>query len=408
MRHSRLRFPVGTAAARGFTLIETLVALAVAALLGLLLFVSFTSLESNGIRASDTAKLQTSARTGMALIDDDLSRAGFMMTGPSGQSRCARLLTYNSNVNSTQMVTQWPISATVQTSSGTLPGTTSTTFGYAQPGGAGTDAISVFYASGFGLNNQALPGGVRVVKATNGTLKNAALFVANTSLFSVGDVDIVVLPARNLCIRFQVSQTGGSANNIVHNSGNSTPLNPPNGFDGVSSLANPPISPALSTADLALAYVQNFGQIAGQTGPIQVTYSIRPDLNSPSTPDLWRTVINATGTVYDSPVASNVVALHALFAPIVSGQLQAFIPWGPDSQCSTAPAGTICGNGQQGQVGAVEFAYVVRKPNTGHRTNVGAPLQLLDETFTPPAGKAWDYQVFTQTVYLRNVAWNQS
>ena len=29
------------------------------------------------------------------------------------------------------------------------------------------------------------------------------------------------------------------------------------------------------------------------------------------------------------------------------------------------------------------------------------------ETFTPPAGNAWDYQVFSQIVYLRNVAWNQ-
>ena len=174
-------------------------------------------------------------------------------------------------------------------------------------------------------------------------------------------------------------------------------MNPPNGFNGVSSLANPAVSPAITTADLAQAYVQDFGQISGATGPIQVSYSIRPDPGTASTPDLWRTVVNALGTVVsDSPVASNVVLLHALYAPVVNGQLQAFVPWS-----------TISSANQQGQVGAVEVAYVVRKPNTAGRTGNPATLSVLDETYTPPAGNAWQYQVFTQTVYLRNVAWNQ-
>ena len=384
---------------RGFTLIELLVALAVATLLGLLVFVSFSSLESNGLRANDTASLQNNARVSMSLLSDDLARAGFMMNGPSGQSRCARLLTYNS-ATSSNMVTQWPVSDLVQTTSGTVPGT-STAFGYANPGGAATDAVTVFYAAGFGLSSAAIPGGVRVVKSTNGSLNNAALFVANTSLFQVGDVDIVVLPSRSLCIRFQVTGTGGSANNIVHNSGGS-PLNPPNGFTGVTSLANPPISPAITTADLAQAYVQDFGQIQGGNGPIQVTYSIRPVSSTNPTPELWRTVVNSLGTVVsDAPVAVNVVLLHALYAPVVNGQLQAFVPW-------TGSSSSIVSNNQQGQVGAVEFAYVVRKPNTAARTGNPATLQVLDETYTPPAGNAYQYQVFTQIVYLRNVAWNQS
>ena len=384
---------------QGFTLIELLVGLALATLLGLLIFISFTSLESNGIRGSDTAQLQTNARVSMTLLSDDIARAGFMMNGPSGQSRCARLLTYNGNLTPTQMTNQWPLSATVQTTAGLVPGTPSTAFNYATPGGAATDAISIFYASGFGLANQALPGGVRVVKATNGTLNNAALFVANTSAFQIGDVDIVVLPARNLCIRFQVTQTGGTANNIVHNSGaSSANINPPQGFNGVSSLANPAINPPLATADLAQAYVQNFGQIQGATGPILVTYSVRPDPNSATTPDLWRTVVNALGQIVsDAPIAKNVVLLHALFAPVVNGQLQGFVPWS-----------SIVSSNQQGQVGAVQFAYVVRKPNTASRTNNPATLAVLDETFTPISRNLYQYQVFSQTVYLRNVAWNQS
>jgi prepilin-type N-terminal cleavage/methylation domain-containing protein len=382
---------------RGFTLIETLVALAVAAMLGLLLFISFTSLESNGIRASDSSRLQDHARVSMTLLSDDLSRAGFMMNGPSGQGRCARLLTYNSNLNPNQMSNQWPVSSVVQSTSGYVPGTSSTAFNYASPGGAATDAITMFYAANFGQGGTVAPGSVRVVKASNGSLSNAALFVANNSAFQVGDVDIVVLPARNICIRFQITGTGGAANQIVHNSGSSTVINPPNGFNGVSSLANPAVSPAITTADLAQAYVQDFGQISGASGPIQVSYSIRPDPTSPGTPDLWRTVINALGTVVsDSPVAGNVVLLHALYAPVVSGQLQGFVPWS-----------TISGANQQGQVGAVELAYVVRKPNTAGRTGNPATLSVLDETYTPPAGNAWQYQVFTQTVYLRNVAWNQ-
>ena len=394
-----LREPLqpGRAAARGFTLIETLVALAVAAMLGLLVFISFTTLESSGIRASDSSRLQDHARVSMTLLADDVARAGFMMNGPSGQGRCARLLTYNSNFSTTQMSNQWPVSAVVQTTSGFVPGTSSTAFNYANPGGAATDALTMFYAVNFGQGGSATPGSVRVVKATNGSLSNAALFVASTSAFQVGDVDIVVLPARNICIRFQITGTGGAASQIVHNSGSSTVINPPNGFNGVSSLANPAISPAITTADLGQAYVQDFGQVSGASGPIQVSYSIRPDPNSASTPDLWRTVVNALGTVVsDSPVASNVVLLHALYAPVVNGQLQGFVPWSSISSAN-----------QQGQVGAVELAYVVRKPNTARHTGNPASLAVLDETYTPPAGNAWQYQVFTQTVYLRNVAWNQ-
>ncbi len=403
MRRPLVPIPHGAPRARGFTLVELLVALALATMLGLVIFLSFGSLESNGIRASDSAQLQSNARIGMTLLADDLSRAGFMLYGPSGQSRCARLLTYNSQL-SNQMTSQWPVSSVVQTSSGALPGTTGLSFGYANPGGAATDAITVAYAADFGLSSPAAGGGVRVVKATNGTLSNASLFVANTAGFHVGDIDMVVLPSRSVCIRFQVTQTGGGgAGNIVHNSGANTSLiNPPNGFNGVSSLANPALTPALSTADLAQAYVEDFGSTAGPNGPLTVTYSIRPDPASPGTPDLRRTVVDALGTVVsDTTVAHNVVLLHALFAPLVNGQLQAFVPW---SGTSTS----IVSNNQQNQVGAVEFAYVVRRPNTAGRTGNPTSLKVLDETYTPPAGNAYQYQVFSQVVYLRNVAWNQS
>ncbi len=390
--------------ARGFTLVEILVALALATILGLLAFIAFASLEGNGVRASDSAQLQNNARIGMTLLSDDLSRAGFMLYGPSGQGRCARLLTYNSHLSTTAISDQWPVSSVVQTTSGLLPQTTGIHFGYADPGGAATDAISVSYSAGFGTAGAAASAGVRVVKATSGTLSNASLFLSDTSGFQVGDVDMVVLPSRNVCIRFQVTQTGGgSAGNIVHNSGASTAgINPPNGFNGVSSLASPALSPSLGTADLAQAYVQDFGQIQGADGPLTVTYSIRPDPNVPTTPDLWRTVVNALGTVVsDAPVAHNVVLLHALFAPLVNGQLQAFEPW-------SGGASSIVGSKQQNAVGAVEVAYVVRKPDSAGRGGNPATLSVLDETYTPPAGDTYQYQVFSQVVYLRNVAWNQS
>lgn len=382
---------------RGFTLIEILVALGVAAMLGLFIFASYSAISVGGLRASDESQVQNTMRVGVTLLADDLARAGFMMNGPSGQNRCARLLVYNGNTEPKGLTNQWPVSAVQQTSSGIVPGTKSTSYGYANPGGAQTDAVSIFYAAGFGIGNAVIPGGVRIVKANNGTLNNAALFVADTSSFHVDDVDIVVLPSRNLCIRFQVTGTGGNgASNIIHNQGGSSAkINPPNGFDGVSSYANPPLNPPLSTADLQQAFVQNFGRINGATGPLLVTYSIRPDPNDPATPDLWRTVVNSVGTVVtDNPIAQNVVLLHVLFAPIQGGQIGAFVPWA-----------TIQSNNQQGQVGAVQFALLLRKPNTGNRTNNPASIQVLDETFTPPDSR-YQYSLLTQTVYLRNVAWN--
>lgn len=382
---------------RGLTLIELLVALGVAAMLGLFIFTSYSALSIGGLRASDESGLQNAARVGMTLLADDLSRAGFMMYGPSGQNRCARLLVYDGNTNPNAVTSMWPVSAVQQTTSGRVPGTT-TPFGYANPSGAATDAVSIVYTAGFGVGNKATPGGVNVVKANNGTLSNASLFVANTSSFQPGDVDMVVLPSRNLCIRFQVTSVGGG-NNIVHNSGaSSAQINPPNGFNGVSNLASPPVSPAITAADLQQAYVQNFGPIQGASGPLLVTYSIRPDPQNPAIPDLWRTVVNAVGTVVsDVPVAQNVVLLHALFAPVQgNGQIGSFVPWS-----------TIVSQNQQGQVGAVRFALLMRKPNTGNRTNLPASIAVLDETFTPP-GPQFQYELYTQTVYLRNVAWNAS
>lgn len=380
---------------RGFTLIELLVALGVSAVLGLFIFASYSAISVGGLRASGESQLQNTSRVGVTLLADDLARAGFMMNGPSGQNRCSRLLVYNGNTAPNVVTSQWPVSAVQQTTSGVVPGTTSTAYGYASPGGAQTDAVSIFYASGFGIGNTAVPGGIRVVKANNGTLNNAAIFVADSSTFHVGDVDIVVLPSRNICIRFQVSNIGG-ANNIVHNQGNSAAnINPPNGFSGVSSYANPPLSPAITTSDLQQAYVQNFGQISGATGPLLVTYSIRPDPQNPATPDLYRTVVNSVGTVVsDVPVAQNVALLRALFAPIQNGQIGRFVSWD-----------TIQANNQQGQVGAVQFALLMQKPNTGNRTNNPPSIKVLDETFTPPNNQN-QYALYTQTVYLRNVAWN--
>jgi prepilin-type N-terminal cleavage/methylation domain-containing protein len=385
---------------RGFTLIELLVALGVSAMLGLFIFASYSAISVGGLRASDESQLQNTSRVGVTLLADDLARAGFMMNGPSGQNRCSRLLVYNGNTAPNVVASQWPVAAVQQTTAGIVPGTTSTTYGYASPGGAQTDAVSIFYASGFGVGNTAVPGGVRVIKANNGTLNNAALFVSDTSSFHVGDVDIVVLPSRNICIRFQVTGPanigGGGANNIVHNSGASAAnINPPNGFNGVSSYANPVLNPALSTADLQQAYVQNFGQITGATGPLLVTYSIRPDPQNSAVPDLYRTVVNSVGTVVsDVPIAQNVALLHALFAPIQNGQIGSFVPWS-----------TIKSNNQQGQVAAVQFALLMQKPNTGNRTNNPSSIQVLDETFTPPNNQD-QYTLYTQTVYLRNVAWN--
>jgi prepilin-type N-terminal cleavage/methylation domain-containing protein len=375
---------------RGFTLVELLVALGVSAMLGLFIFAAYSAISVGGLRASDESGMQNTSRVAVTLLADDLARAGFMMNGPSGQNRCARLLVYNGNTAPNVVTNQWPVSAVQQTTAGVVPGT-QTAYGYANPGGAQTDAISIFYASGFGIGNAAAPGAVRVVKANNGTLNNAALFVADTSSFHEGDVDIVVLPSRNICIRFQVTGPanigGGGADHIVHNSGESSAnINPPNGFTSM--------DPSITTTDLQQAFVQNFGQINGAVGPLLVTYSIRPDRQNPAIPDLYRTVVNSIGVVVsDAPVAQNVVLLRARFAPIQNGQIGSFDSWDniPDNQRS--------------QVGAVQFALLMQKPNTGNRTNNPASIQVLGANFTPPNNQ-YQYTVYTQTVYLRNIAWN--
>lgn len=371
----------------GFTLIELLVAVAITAILSLLLASAYSSLMVGGMRANTTVDVQNNARLALSLIASDVSSGGFLMCGPSGLGGY-EVLIYNSGVTANNGVTAlYPAIATVQTAAGTVPGT-NTAFGYTSSAPVATDALTLVYNNTYG--NQDLLGGngVRIINVVNGTTNSADLKVASSQGLNAGDIDMLVLPTLNACIRLQITNLNGTNNtNVIHNSGQSN-INPPSGFSTFDPLLPNPIT----VADLQQSTLHDMGAPNRSDGLLQVTYSIRL-FNG--TPTLYRTVVNSLGQITeDAGIADNVVYLRALFAPLVNGTLGAYTDWP-----------TITGNGQQNQVGAVQFAVLLRKQNIGNRNDVPATITVLDVNY--PTNTQFEYQLYTRTIFLRNVAWSQ-
>ena len=369
----------------GFTLIELLVAVAMTAILSLLLASAYSSLMVGGMRANATVNVQNNARLALSLIASDISSGGFLMCGPSGLGGY-EVLIYNSGVTANNGVAAlYPAMATVQTAAGTVPGT-NIAFGYTSSASAATDALTLGYNNTYG--NQGLLGGngVQVIKVINGTTNSADLTVASSQALNVGDIDMLVLPTLNACIRLRITSLNGTNNtNVIHNSGQSN-INPPSGFSTFDPLLPSPIT----VSDLQQSTLHDMGPPNRSDGLLQVTYSIRL-FNG--TPTLYRTVVNSLGQITeDAGIADNVVYLRALFAPLVNGALGAFTDWP-----------TITGNGQQSQVGAVQFAVLLRKKNISNRNDVPPTITVLDVNY--PTNPQFEYQLYTRTIFLRNVAW---
>lgn len=371
---------------RGFTLIELLVAMAIGAIVSMIIASTFQAVLIGGMRADTVVDSQDSARNALTLISNDIEASGFMISGASGVNQCSKILTYNQNDTTSPASALYPVMATDQTSTATVPDS-QIAFGYTSPATKVTEALTLTYNNAFGNSSSVGGNFSTVAKATSGSLKSASLFLKDSSGFSANEVDLLVLPTLGVCIRLQITNLGGT-NNIVHNSGLS-PLNPPNGFSDFNNLLVRP----LTINDLLLAKVQGMSGTNAEDGTQRVTYSIR---NVNGVPTLYRTVINAIGTVLtDTAIADNVVYLRALFAPIQpDGSLSAYVPWS-----------TIVANKQQSQVSSVKVAMVIRRKNVGSRNNVPANIPVLDTVY--PSTKGFEYEVYGQTIYLNNVAWNQ-
>lgn len=376
---------------RGFTLIELLVALAITAIFSLLVMTTYSVMLNSGNRSNATAELQTNARTALGLINTDILSAGFGLHGMAG-NRCSRLLTYSSAPGNAGVRDVYPAFGAPQTAAGFVP-FTGTAFGYpAANAGFNTDALTVAYSNQFNVGNPLGNTIVNVIGVDNGALDNAAVKVSDSTFIHQGDVDILYLPTRNLCIRMQVTST--DSNNVVDHSAQS-PMNAPQGFNGISSKANPPLSPALNVNDFTGATLQSLGS-PKTNPPVEVTWSIRTNPVSQN-PALYRTVVDAVGNVlFDGPIADNVVMMKVLFEPLKAGSTDldtgtGFVPWA-----------TIVKNGQQSQVGAVQIGLVLRKRNFGNRP-VPASVSVLGSAY--PTDSHYEYSTFTRTIYLTNVAW---
>jgi len=372
---------------RGFTLIELLVAMTIGAIVSMMIASTFQAVLVGGMRADAVVDSQDSARNALTLMSNDIEAAGFMVSGASGVNQCKVILTYNQNNAAAKAAVVYPVMATDQTATATVPDST-IPFGYTSPATKVTQAITLTYNNAFGNSSNIGGNFSTVAKATLGNLNSASLFLKDTSGFLANEVDLLVLPTLGVCIQLQITNIGGAANNVMHNSGLSA-MNPPNGFSDFNALLPRPVT----VNDLLMAKVQGMSGANAADGTQRVTYSIR---NLNGTPTLFRTVLTPMGTVLtDTAIANNVVYIRSLFAPLKSdGSLNAYVPWS-----------TIVTNKQESSVAAVQLAIVVQRKNVGNRGGMPATIPVLDTTY--PATQGFEYTVYGQTIYLNNVAWNQ-
>ncbi len=371
----------------GFTLIELLVSMAIAAIISLFMLSTYQVVTVGGLNDDAFVGMQDSARNALTLMTNDIDAAGYLLDGTSGIGRCTNIITYNSN-NTVPLSPLYAVNDTSQTSGAIINGT-NISIDYPVSSSTPSDAVTLVYNNANGSNASIGNGdSVGVSTTTQGTINNASLVLSNTNGFQANDIDIVVLPTLNACIRMQITNIGG-ANNIIHNSGLSN-LNPSGGFSAFDSL----LPRAITTTDLSQAVVQDMGNAASGNGLVQVTYSIR---NVNNIPVLYRTVVDENDTLLqDSGIANNVVYLRALYAPLSSnGTIGSFVSWN-----------TIVANKQQNVVGAIEFALLLQRKNVGNQPTSPASIQVLDISY--PTSTGYSYQVFSKIMYLNNVAWSQS
>lgn len=390
MSHPTVIHPAGRN--QGFTLIEMMVAVAIATVIGLIVTTTYQAALVGGMRADAVAEQNDQARIALALMTRDISSAGFLMgQNATNGGVCSSILTYNSaDAANNGMTDLFAIQAVDENGQNPLPNTNITPAAFPSQN-LSAEALTVTFNDGSGIDAGIGASTTGVTKVTNGTLQSASLFVTDSSQLANDDLSLIAIPGIKSCIRFQITDiqtnNGGGQGSVgslvIHNSGQS-PLNPSKGFEYFNQFLNPQITTSLLTR----AYLIKAGVPGTADGMKSVSYSLR---NVAGVPTLFRTVSSFDGTVLqDYAVANGVALMRFVFAPRgANGALGAFVPWS-----------TIVANNQQTDVGAVTVALLMQRKNYGNRGGTPASIAVLGTGY--PTQPGLEYQLVTKTVYLTN------
>ncbi len=299
--------------ARGFTLVELLVALLLSLLLAIAILKMQTKMAAQSMRISDSGVRDTQARAALDLITRDLTSAGFLMGG--AQYYCDALITYNSG--GPGYFVHHPVDSLAAVSGTKMKFAPSLTLNYpgAAASGVASDVlITAATTDSTQFNDQTNPirKGMAAAGAnplTSGIAPLAAATSASGGLV-VGDAAIVRAPINTAAACLRVPITAVTASAVTSGAGTTMPGTFYAGF--VPQAASAGFSGALTNAGIFNARIVDIGTAATSTQLMNVYYVD----GSASYPVLMRAQYSlADDTVITSPqpIAAGVVSLQVSY-----------------------------------------------------------------------------------------------
>jgi Tfp pilus assembly protein PilW len=236
---------------RGLSLVELLVGLAAGIIFSLSVIVVQLALSRQNMQMSDVGQRDGEVRAALDLLTEDLSTSGFLLGGV--QPECGAVFAYDSNLPTAGAFQQYPISATAQTSTTSLPTSstqpTITAGSYVSAiSSATTSMLSIYVAqTGLAASTTSAPaiynvqqsvvlnsGGTNIGTSTSsGAVSTSVLPLQSTTGISAGSVGYLRLffPGNNI-VCFRAPATTVSSGVSITSSGGSSGLFPSTGYAG--------------------------------------------------------------------------------------------------------------------------------------------------------------------------------
>lgn len=405
---------------RGFTLVELMVALAIAGILSVAILAAMAFGAGQDTSQGQIEQMNDQARAALALVARDVQSAGFLASATQGA--CAASLAYDSQQDPAY-VQQAPVSAASQAADANLP-LQSTGPGYPPVAQSSymAQALTILSAPAAStyFNQSSAP--VYVVQfgasgsgggpVSTTQLPVSTLQLNSTSGIQAGDMMIVQVPMNggSVCLRAPVCSVGGGSNGTTSIDSKSCTAGarymPPNGYQDYAAQI-PSGFGTLSNSNLAHARLIDMGQQTNTLQYVQWWISKQAPYTSPT---LTRSTYSAlTDALLSSQaIAPGVQSLQMLFGTVPQGSAVG----------STNPVWKTWGNVlPTDTVVSVDVALVMRTlqddPSYVAPPQIAVPQPTsglsVPNAFVPVSTLGLGrrhWAVYTMQIAMRNTLWN--
>ncbi len=413
---TRLRRGCGRPRARGLTLVEMMVALALGLVVAsVIVIVQAYLFRQNAVSSTEMAS-NNEARTALDMVSRDISSAGFLFGGL--QSSCGVTLAYNSGgISSSGFVSQYPVWAQAAASGGSLPVLNGPTLNYPPAGSGVVDDVlvvtSALDASQF--TNTSSPEiylvqfGTTQSGSGNGAISSTQLPVDtlnlnNTQGINAGDSALLQVPMNGtlVCLRIPIVSIGtATGQGATYIRSKPSSYMPTNGYSDFSAQLNAIGLPSLSNPLLLQSRILDTGPAAASNERTQIYYIDRATY---AWPTLMRMTVNtATDAILSTtPIAAGVVDMQVLFG-VGSGAVTQYLRWNQ-----------VIANGLTSEVRTAQLGLVLRSIHPDVSYHAPASITLPNPSLGPATFTAYPVQAaesqdhfaaYTTEIPIRNNLW---